>query len=418
MTYSEVLAAIHSRRTFSTGGPTLDRIRRLMERLGNPQEDFKTIHVAGTNGKGSASAMLHGALTANGYRTGLFTSPYLKDFRERIRMGNEMISEEILIACYEAVIAEQTTLEQEGFEPVNEFELVTAIGFLAFSRAKMEYVVLEVGLGGRTDPTNLINKPAAALIMPISLDHTAILGNTVAEIAAEKAGIIKADCPVISAIQSPEADKVIRETSEKHNAPLYLSEAVSIIDRDKSGSIFRYNNEVLKVSLLGDHQTENAAAVWKALSVLGLDNDFSKRALSQVKWPGRLQYFPGYPEILVDAGHNEAGVKALCRALDDLFGEKKIISIMAMMKDKDHSFCISEIGSRSKYLIGTSVFQPRSLSPQEVAQEAASYCPSGFACSMSEAISMARSKAQPDDLILICGSVYAAGDALMVLEGE
>lgn len=417
MTYSEVLSAIHSRRTFSTGGPTLDRIRRLMERLGNPQDDFKTIHVAGTNGKGSASAMLHGALMANGYRTGLFTSPYLKDFRERIRIGEEIISEEMLISCYEKVIAVQSVLEQEGFEPVNEFELVTAIGFLAFSRTKMDYVVLEVGLGGRTDPTNLIKSPEAALIMPISLDHTAVLGNTVAEIAGEKAGIIKKNCPVISAVQETKAMEVITSVANGHNAPLYISQDVTIISRNKTGTEFRCGDDTLKISLLGDHQAQNASAVWKVLSVLNLANEKSKNALRQVKWPGRLQYVPGKPEILVDAGHNEAGVKALCQALDSLFHGRTIISVMAMMKDKDHSFCISEIGNRSSFLIGTSVFQPRSLTPEEVAEEASLYCPSAFADSMAEAIEMARTKASPEDLILICGSVYAAGDALLVLEG-
>lgn len=417
MTYSEVLSAIHSRRTFSTGGPTLDRIRRLMDRLGNPQEDFKVIHVAGTNGKGSASAMLHGALSANGYKTGLFTSPYLKDFRERIRISHAMIPEEMLIDCYETVMAHQSSLEEEGYEPVNEFELVTAIGFLAFSQTKMDYVVLEVGLGGRTDPTNLIKKPEAALIMPISLDHTAVLGDTVAQIAREKAGIIKNGCPVISALQEPDAMDVITEVAKEYNAPLYISECATVISRNKTGTEFCCGDESLYISLLGDHQAQNASAVWMVLSVIGLANEMSKMALRQVWWPGRLQYFPGSPEILVDAGHNEAGVKALCGALDSLFAHKKFISIMAMMKDKDHRFCISEIGKRSGLLIGTSVFQPRSLSPEEVAAEASEYCPAVSAISIREAIEMARTKAEPDDLILICGSVYAAGDALVTLEG-
>ena len=187
MTYEEALAGIHSRRTFSGGGPTLNRIRRLMDALGNPQEQLRVVHIAGTNGKGSVSAMTAAALGACGCRVGLFTSPYLVEFRERIRIDGKNISEQDLISCYETVMAAETALEQQGFEPVNEFELVTAMGFLAFARAKVDYAVLEVGLGGRTDPTNLVKQPAVCCITSISLDHTQILGDTLEKIAGEMA---------------------------------------------------------------------------------------------------------------------------------------------------------------------------------------------------------------------------------------
>lgn len=416
MTYSEVLSAIHSRKAFSTGGPTLSRIRRLMERLGNPQEDFKTVHVAGTNGKGSCCAMLDAALRANGYKTGLFTSPYLKDFRERIRMDGEMISEKLLIGCYETVMAHQTAIEQEGFEPINEFELVTAIAFLAFSRANMDYVVLEVGLGGRSDPTNLVKQPAVSVIMPISLDHIAILGDTIPKIAEEKAGIIKSGCPVVLARQPEEAKIVFYETAKSLRAPIHQANAPVPITEDKAGSRFLCGSQELTIPLLGAHQMENAAAAWKACEVLGIANPISQTALSHVSWPGRLQYFPGKPEFLVDAGHNEAGIKALCMAVDKLFAGQKIISIMAMMKDKDYEFCIPAIAGRARALIGTSVGLPRSLPPEELREKASEFCPAFSARNMNEAIQMAKSMAERDELILICGSVYAAGDALLILE--
>lgn len=417
MTYEEVLSSIHSRKAFSAGGPTLSRIRRLMERLGNPQEDFKTVHVAGTNGKGSCCAMLDAALRANGYKTGLFTSPYLKDFRERIRIDGEMISKELLTHCYETVMQQQTAIEQEGFEPINEFELVTAIAFVAYSRMKAEYVVLEVGLGGRTDPTNLVASPAVSVIMPISLDHTAVLGNTVAEIAAEKAGIIKAGRPVVTAHQTTEALNAIYAAAEKASAEVFEAEAVTPLCQEKTGSDFFCGDTNLDIPLLGEHQMENAAAAWKTLEVLGLANQESKKALRHVSWPGRLQYFPGKPEFLVDAGHNRAGVVALCIALRKLFDGQNIIAIMAMMKDKDYAFCIPEIARRSKAVIGTTVGLPRSLTPEQVAEEAGKYCPGYTAGNMQEAIAIAKSLADEGDLILICGSVYAAGDALGVLEG-
>lgn len=418
MTYEEVLTAIHSRKAFSTGGPTLDRIGRLMHRLGDPQEDFKTVHVAGTNGKGSCCAMVDAALRENGYQTGLFTSPYLKNFRERIRINGRPISKELLICCYETVIEQQTAIEQEGYEPINEFELVTAIAFVAYSRAKMDYVVLEVGLGGRTDPTNLVSKPAASVIMPISLDHTAVLGNTVGEIAAEKAGIIKKDVPVVTSKQTTEAMDVIYSAASRVGVEVFEAEEVIPLCEEKDGSDFLCGNINLDIPLLGEHQMENAAAAWKVCEVLGIGNEESKKAFRNVSWPGRLQYFPGKPEFLVDAGHNRAGVAALCIALQKLFSGQKVISIMAMMKDKDYEFCIPAIAGRSKAVIGTTVGLLRSLTPEQVAEEAGKFCPSYAAQNMRQAIEQAKAIAEEDDLILICGSVYAAGDALLVLEGE
>lgn len=417
MTYEEVLNGIHGRRVFSTGGPTLERISRLMEALGNPQEDFHTVHVAGTNGKGSCCALMDGALRANGYRTGLFTSPYLKDFRERIRIEGEMISKEMLISCYETVMEAENRLEQLGFEPVNEFEMVTAIGFLAFAESHMDYVVLEVGLGGRTDPTNLVKKPDVSVIMPISLDHVAILGDTIEKIAGEKAGIIKEGCPVVMAAQLPEATEVISRIAEEKNAPLYEAEEVFDAIQEKTGSSFFVGGQQLSIRLLGRHQMENAAAAWRACCVLGLDREKTLSAFSTTSWPARLQYFPGTPGVLVDAGHNQAGVLALVETLDSLFEGEKIIAIMAMMKDKDFEFCIPAVASRSKALIATTVGLPRSLPPEELSSIGGKYCPSCTAPDMKEAILQAKSMAESGDLILVCGSVYAAGDALSVLEG-
>lgn len=416
MTYEEVLNGIHSRRIFSTGGPTLERISHLMEALGNPQENFKTVHVAGTNGKGSCCALVEGALRENGYKTGLFTSPYLKDFRERIRMNGEMISKEMLISCYETVMEAENRLEGQGVEPVNEFELVTAMGFLAFSQANMDYVVLEVGLGGRTDPTNLVQHPAVSVIMPISLDHVAILGDTIEKIAGEKAGIIKEGCPVVTAPQMPEAMEVISRIAKEKNAPLYQAEPVKGGVQEKSGSRFFVGIQPLSIRLLGEHQMENAATAWQVCVLLGLDLKKTRKAFAETVWPGRLQYFPGTPDFLVDAGHNQAGVRALVHALDGLFPGKNIITIMAMMKDKDYTFCIPAVAKRSKMLIATTVGLPRSLAPEAISSIAGAYCQTAEEISMEQAISLARIMAQPEDLVLICGSVYAAGEALTVLE--
>jgi dihydrofolate synthase/folylpolyglutamate synthase len=410
MTYTETLAAIHSRKAFSTGGPSLARIGRLMAQLGDPQEQLRAVHIAGTNGKGSVSAMTAAALTASGYKVGLFTSPYLVEFRERIQVDGKPISEEALMGCYERVMEQEKRLEQQGFEPVNEFELVTAMGFVAFSRAKVDFAVLEVGLGGRTDPTNLISKPVVSCITPISLDHTAILGDTVEKIAAEKAGIIKPGCPVVLSQQTEGARRVILETAARLDAPATETGLVEPISQDKTGSRFRYDGELLEILLLGAHQMDNAATAWEICRCLGLEKEAVKQALKHVSWPGRLQYFPGSPELLIDAGHNEAGVSSLCKALDELFPDKRIISVVAMMGDKDYKRCIPMVASRSKVLIGTTVGLPRSLKPEQVAEMAA--CQAFTASNVEEALVLAKSLAGPEDLILVCGSVYAAGAAL------
>ena len=368
MNYEEALAGIHSRRTFSGGGPSLDRIRRLTDALGRPQEQFQAVHIAGTNGKGSVSAMTDAALRACGHKTGLFTSPYL----------------------------------------------VTAIGFLAFARAEVEYAVLEVGLGGRTDPTNVIPAPRVCCITSVSLDHTAILGNTVEAIAGEKAGIIKEDCPVVIARQKPEAYRVITERAQLLHAPMYPAPGVKAISQTREGTRFRCGRTELKIPLLGDYQMENAAAAWQVCRVLGLDADTVKHAFAKVYWPGRLQYIPGTPDYLVDAGHNPAGVAALCQTVDTLFADRRVTAVVSMMKDKDHGSCIPEIAARAEHLIGCSVGLPRSLAPEEIAREASDHCRSDAAANMAQALKLA--EADQGNLILVCGSVFGAGAALAVLD--
>lgn len=415
MTYSEALSAIHSRKAFSTGGPTLERIRRLLDRLGNPQQDFKSVHVAGTNGKGSVCALVESALRASGYRVGLFTSPYLVEFRERIQVDRVPISEALLTECFETVVAQETALEQAGYEPVNEFELVTAIGFLAFSKSDVEYAVVEVGLGGRCDATNILSAPEVCCITPISLDHTGVLGNTVAEIAAEKAGIIKPGRPVVLARQEDDAMEILRREALAQGSPLIVTKAPERLRYDIHGTRFRYDGRDIAIPLLGRYQMDNAAAAWEVCKALHLPPECVRAGFAQVSWPGRLQYIPGTPDLLIDAGHNPAGIVALCRTLDELLPNREIITVMAMMKDKDYESCIPMVASRSSLLIATTVGLPRSLLPEKLAREAGHCCKTDTAPSVVEGIRLARSIAEPGQLVLICGSVYAAGEALRTI---
>ena len=410
MTYEACLAAIHSRKTFSSTA-TLCRIERLMERLGNPQDQIRCIHVAGTNGKGSVCAMVESALRESGFRTGLFTSPYLVDFRERIRICGENISEDALISCYETVMAEERKLEQAGYEPVNEFELVTALGFAAFAQAKVEYAVIEVGLGGRCDATNVIKTPEVCCIMPISLDHTAVLGDTVTEIAMEKAGIMKPGCPVVVAKQPPEVHALLRQEAASKGSPMVTADTPKIQSCNTAGIQLSYHGTQIKLPLLGRHQADNASAAWEVCQALGLPEDKVIQGLSAAKWPGRMQYVPGTVDMLIDAGHNPAGIKTLTETLDELFPDRSIIAVMAMMRDKDHNTCIPMIARRCKKLIATAIHLPRALPPEELAEEAKAFCKTETAPSIADAISIARAQAGPGDLVLVCGSVYAAGEA-------
>ncbi len=414
MTYSEVLAAIHSRKTFSSKA-SLDRIRPLMERLGNPQDQYRCIHVAGTNGKGSVCAMVESALRHAGYRVGLFTSPYLVEFRERIQIGREQISENALIAAYEEVVEAETALEGEGSEPINEFELVTAIGFVAFRNAGVEYAVIEVGLGGRFDATNVLRSPAACCISSISLDHTTVLGDTLEKIAGEKAGIMKPGCPVVMADQKDAAAKVLREQAADLGCPLKPSVPWEILSRDITGQELLLDGYRLRLPLLGDHQAENAAAAWSVCASLGLSPDQIREGLSTVYWPGRLHYVNQSPPILIDAGHNPDGVAALCHCLDTLFTDRSIIAVMAMMRDKDCDTCIPMVAKRACRMIAATVNLPRSLPVEELKEIAEAWCPVDTAQSVRKGLNIAKEYAEKDTLILVCGSVYAAGEALSTL---
>lgn len=414
MEYDQVLAAIHSRRTFSSSA-SLERITRLMDRLGNPQDQIRCIHVAGTNGKGSVCALVESALRQSGYRVGLFTSPYLVDFRERIQIDRRMISQEQLVACYETVMEAEERLEQEGLEPVNEFELVTALGFVAFQRAEVDYAVIEVGLGGRCDATNVIKSPEVCCITSISLDHVDVLGHTVGEIAGEKAGIIKPGRPVVMARQAPEAEAVIRQRAEELGSPLVETGRWRLLEESLICQRIGDGSRELLLQLLGRFQADNAGAAWEVCRLLGLEELAVRQGFFHASWPGRLQYVPGSPEMLIDAGHNPAGITALCQVLDCFFLGQNVIGVMAMMGDKAHQECVPMVARRCHTLIAATVGLPRSLTPEQLAREAAPYCPVRTANSVAEGIQLARALASPEDLILVAGSVYAAGEALRTI---
>ena len=244
MTYEQCLSAIEDRQRFS-GAAGLERIARLLRRLGDPQQRLRCIHIAGTNGKGSVSAMTASVLQKSGFRTGLFTSPHLLDFRERMRVNGRMIPKEELCRHAERVLTAEAELEREEFEPANEFEIITAIAFCFFAAAGCDYVVLECGLGGRCDATNVIEKPAVACITSVSFDHTAQLGDTLVQIASEKCGIIKPGCMVVTpCTQAPDALRTTRFSCVHRGAGLRVTSLPEILRADAFGSDIRYDGEL------------------------------------------------------------------------------------------------------------------------------------------------------------------------------
>ena len=319
--------------------PGLDRIRHLLELLGNPQATLKFVHVAGTNGKGSTSAFIASVLKSAGYKTGLFTSPFLHRFNERIRINNIAIDDESLIAIAKRVIEISDGLQVHP----NEFEMITAVAMEYFARSSCDIVVLEVGLGGRLDPTNIIEDPLVSVITNIGFDHTKILGETLEAIAYEKGGIIKHGVPVVMYDQSPSVESVIRKVCETKGANLFLAGLSDIVLHADSldgqvFDVFGLNN--LRIELLGKHQRANAAVAVSTvyrLKELGfnLTEEAIREGMKEAKWPGRFEIVSRSPIFVADGGHNVQCASVVCEALQSYFEDLKKILVIGVIKEKD-----------------------------------------------------------------------------------
>lgn len=416
MTYQEAIHTINSYLAFGIK-PGLERIQMLLEQLGNPQETLSCIHVAGTNGKGSTCAMLASILQCGGYKTGLFTSPYITEFRERMQVDGCMIPEDTLTRLLESILPKVEALKAQG-QMITEFELITALAFCYFAEEKCDVVVLETGLGGRFDATNVIQKPLACVITPISLDHTAILGDTVEQIASEKAGILKERCPVVVASGQPEqALKVIEEQAQLKHCRLLVAEKsmVQAVAGNLNGTYFSYQDTEFHLPLLGKHQVQNVITVLTLLKVLRLEGFvLSDRAvqsgLSRVVWPARLEKLCDAPVVLLDGAHNPSGAQALAHAMEEYLKPKRIVGIMGMLRDKDCDSALQILASYFSTLYTLDVPNPRTLSAQEFAQKAAEHGVCAHPCaSMEQAIGLALQEAGADGAVVVCGSLYLAG---------
>ncbi|MCL2107191.1 MAG: bifunctional folylpolyglutamate synthase/dihydrofolate synthase [Oscillospiraceae bacterium] len=412
MNYLQSIEYIHSLTRFGIR-PGLERVGDLCAALGNPQKRLRVIHVAGTNGKGSTCAMLAEICRAAGLRTGLYTSPYVTDFRERMQLDGAMIPEDDL-----ARLTERCRLIIEKMPgPPTEFELVTAIAFAWFAERACDIVVLEVGLGGRLDATNLVEAPACSVITKIALDHTQVLGSSIGAIAAEKCGIIKAGCPVVSCCeQPPEALAVIRETAERLRAPLSVPtpESCVILSSGLRGGEALLDGLRVHVPLIGEHMCRNALTAVRAARLLSLPDEAIAQGIASVKIPARMELISREPLLLLDGGHNPDGARALSDVLKAHLPDRDILLLCGMMEDKDLSAYLRIVLPHASQFIACKPKHPRAL-----AAEALAACARRISDMPVEAIDDPRQALRhglklqaelPGAALLICGSFYLAGE--------
>ncbi|MBQ2736978.1 MAG: bifunctional folylpolyglutamate synthase/dihydrofolate synthase [Clostridia bacterium] len=371
MNYKEALEYIH-KINWCFCNPGLERIERLCSKLGDPQKKLKFVHVAGTNGKGSFCAMLSSILSEAGYKTGLFTSPYIKVFNERMAINGDMISDDELAYLTELV----RPIADEMEEKPTEFELITAIAFEYFARNNCDYVVLECGLGGRLDSTNIIDTSVLSVITGIDFDHTAILGDTIEKIAFEKAGIIKSGTPCLWCGENEDAYRVISKRAEECNSPFYsVDHTLTRINRfELDGTEFDYGKyKNVFIPLLGEYQPFNASNVLAAIDILrhlGVDikEEHIRNGLKKVVWHARFEIISKSPLVIADGGHNPEGVRSAINSVKRYFKDEKLNIISGVMADKDTGYISGQIGSVAKEVFCVTPDNPRALPSKEYAK--------------------------------------------------
>ncbi len=398
----------------------LATISRLMRGLGNPQDQYRCIHVAGTNGKGSIAAFLSSVLAHGGYKVGLYTSPHLVRFNERIQINGRPISDEDVAEAAEAV----QRIYTQG-EPPTFFECATAMALHHFARAGVDWAVLETGMGGRYDATNVVH-PAVSIISNISIEHTEYLGKTLAEIAAEKAGIIKTGAGVVTGTRQKNALRVIEQAASGNGVPLLRLGKEIKIRKERDGS-FSYLGENrrwprLKVGLLGDHQITNAALALGALELLmdkdlNLSDEAVYTGLAAARWPGRLEVVSKEPLILLDGAHNPSAVRSLKTFLENGMAPRRIILVLGILKDKAWKPMLRDLAGIADLMILTKPEYERAADPEELGTFVRPITQDLRVIShLPDAVSLALDEARDGDLVCITGSLYTVGEARACLE--
>lgn len=422
MKYEEALEYISQTNKFGIR-LGLENIGKLLELLGNPQETLNIIHIAGTNGKGSVCSFVSNILRESGYKVGLYTSPYLEIFTERIRVNGENIPQDDVARIIELIKEKIEIMVEEGYAYPTEFEVVTAMAFYYYSEQKVDFVALEVGLGGRYDATNVITKSLVSVIASISLDHTGILGDTIEKIAYEKAGIIKENGVVLVYDQTDEAKDVIKSVCNEKKAE-YIEvnfDDVNIKKSDINSQIYDCTvmKEIykdLEIKLIGEHQINNsilAMSVIKYLKDIKLANiseESIRKGLITTKWPGRIEKIKENPIFIIDGAHNEDGAKSLAKALDKNFKDRKLTLLIGMLEDKDIDSVLDILLPHFNKVITTTPSNPRAINSDVLKGKVLKYVDDVTSKhEIEDAVNYTLETSNKDDVIISAGSLYMIG---------
>lgn len=429
MNYEQALDKIFSFLTFGRE-PSVLYMRELLDRIGSPDKKLKFVHIAGTNGKGSTCALIAAPLIAAGYKTGLFVSPFITEFCERFQINGRLMEKETLPLLVGRILPAVQAMKNEG-KIINEFELVTAIGMAWFAEQNCDIVVLETGLGGRYDATNAIDCPLVSVITSISLDHTAVLGDTVQKIAREKCGIIKDGGITAAYADQPENTlDIIRQAAQDRKNRFYAADTsnINLLKMTVNGTAFEYRTSdgtsvLLNMRLLGKHQIKNAATalcIIERLKELGFNitNQALAEGFSKAFMPCRLEVVSQNPLVIIDGAHNPDGVRSLAAALNDYLDRIPKIAVVGMLADKDVSHSLCQILPLFDEVIALAPDNRRALSASDLAEIARQFCDNVTAFdSSSDALVYALSKASPHTAVVVFGSLYLTSDLRRELQG-
>ncbi|MBT2643084.1 bifunctional folylpolyglutamate synthase/dihydrofolate synthase [Bacillus sp. ISL-41] len=423
-TYEQAIDWIHARLRLGIK-PGLSRMEWMLERLDHPERRIKTIHVGGTNGKGSTVTFLRSILQTAGYRVGTFTSPYFEQFNERISINGQPISDQELVELTNAIKPLADELDHTELGGPTEFEVITAMSLYYFAKmSPVDVVIYEVGLGGRFDSTNVIH-PLLSIITSIGLDHTAILGDTYEQIAFEKAGIIKNGVSVITGVKQPEALDVIRTKALEGKSPMYhLGDEFTAGSREslERGEEFSFSSmfgqlQNLKTSMIGSYQVDNAACAVMASQVLAnyysfmIEEEHIREGLLQAYWPGRLEVLSENPLVLIDGAHNEEGINALAGEISSRFADKRISILFAALKDKKLDKMIATLEEAADQLTFTTFDFPRAASAEELLEVGSNKVNNNLAVDYQDFLSVKINELKVDEILIVTGSLYFLSEA-------
>ena len=429
MTEQQAIEALHALPRMAKGGAALTRMQALLDKLGNPEKDLKCIHIAGTNGKGTLAAMTSSILTHAGYKTGMTISPYVLSFRERFQIDCKMISPRTLASLTARVLDAAAAVEAEGGEGPVEFEAVTAIAFLWFAREKCDFVVLETGLGGRYDATNVIPSPLVAAITRIGLDHTEILGQTLPEIAAEKAGIIKEGCAVVCYPDQPEEamGPLLTAAAEAHTSLTVPDpEDLQFLKCRPLENYIDYGGYRVMLPFPGKHQANHAAMAVEIALILWreygyeIPDDAIEAGLREASMPARIEVLRRHPLLVLDGCHNPDGTAALASTLAEAGYDGNLVGVIGFLKDKNCEKMLENLSPCFDKVFTVAPDSPRAMTAEELEQAAKFHMDAEAAGSVSDGIKQAVVWADENNLagVVVCGSLYLAAEARPILLKE